>query len=85
MCKLTRDDFTSFMESEEILRPAEMESLKELLSAEQAAVQRRRMDLLQQMAELRPPRATKTIVYEWGESMEKLHQQLGEWVKDTYC
>ena len=78
VCKLTLNQFVSFMESSEVVSPPEMERQKELLAAEQAAVNRRREDLLQQMAGFRPPVTTKSAVYEWKENVEKLNQQLGE-------
>ena len=79
VCKLTLNQFVLFMESSEVVSPPEMERQKELLAAEQAAVNRRREDLLQQMAGFRPPVTTKSAVYEWKENVEKLNQQLGRY------
>ena len=79
ICKLTLNQFISFMESSEVVSPPELERQKELLSAEQAAVNRRREELLQQMAGFRPPVTTKSAVYEWKENVEKLNQQLGRY------
>ena len=77
ICKLTLNQFISFMESSEVVSPPELERQKTLLAAEQAAVNRRREELLQQMAGFRPPITTKSAVYEWKENVEKLNQQLG--------
>ena len=77
ICKLTLDNFITFMESSEVLSPLDLKRGKELLAAEQAAINRRRRELLQQMTSLRPPMATKSTVYEWKEHIEKLNQQLG--------
>ena len=76
ICKLTLDDFIAFMESGEVLSPPDLERQKELLAAEQAAINRRRGELLQQMVEFRPPAATKSAIYEWKENIESLNQQL---------
>ena len=78
VCKLTLNRFISFMESDEVVSPADLERQKDFLAAEQAAVNRRREELLQQMAGFRPPITTKSAVYEWKESVEKLNQQLGK-------
>ena len=77
ICKLTLNQFISFMESSEVVSPPELERQKELLATEQAAVNRRREELLQQMACFRPPITTKAAVYEWKENVEKLNKQLG--------
>ena len=80
ICKLTLNQFISFMESSEVVSPPELERQKALLAAEQAAVNRRREELLQQMAGFRPPITTKSVVYEWKENVEKLNQQLGMYI-----
>lgn len=80
ICKLTLNQFISFMESSEVVSPPELERQKKLLAAEQAAVNRRREDLLHQMARFRPPTTTKLAVYQWKENVEKLNQQLGIYV-----
>ena len=67
------------MESDIVRKPPEMEKLREFLAAEQGSLTRRREELLQQLSSMRPPKATKTAVYEWNESVTKLHKQLGEW------
>ena len=77
ICKLTLNQFISFMESSEVVSPPDLERQKEFLAAEQATVNRRREELLQQMAGFRPPVTTKSAVYEWKESVEKLNHQLG--------
>lgn len=77
ICKLTLSDFITFMESGDVVSPPDIERGKELLAAEQAAINRRRRELLQQMAAFRPPMATKSTVYEWKENIEKFNQQLG--------
>lgn len=77
ICKVTLNQFISFMESSEVVSPPELERQKELLATEQAAVNRRREDLLRQMAGFRPPITTKSAVYQWKENVEKLNQQLG--------
>ena len=79
ICKLTLNQFISFTESSEVVSPPELERQKELLAAEQATVNQRREDLLQQMAGFRPPITTKSAVYEWKENVEKLNQQLGRY------
>jgi hypothetical protein len=77
ICKLTLNQFISFMEGSEVVSPPELERQKELLAAEQVAVNRRRKELLKQMAGFRPPITTKSAVYEWKDNVERLNQQLG--------
>ena len=77
ICKLTLNQFISFVESSEVLTPPDLEKQKEFLAAEQTAVNRRREELLRQIAGFRPPVTSKSAVYEWKESMDKLNQQLG--------
>ena len=84
ICKLTLNQFISFMESSKVVSPPELERQKELLATEQAAVNRRREELLQQMAGFRPPITTKSAVYEWKENVEKLNQQLGTYNRAYY-
>ena len=60
-----------------MVSPPDLERQKEFLAAEQSAVNRRREELLQQMAGFRPPVTTKSAVYEWKESVEKLNHHLG--------
>ena len=81
ICKVTLNQFISFMESSEVVSPPELERQKELLATEQAAVNRRREDLLRQMAGFRPPITTKSAVYQWKENVEKLNQQLGRYTR----
>ena len=76
-CKTAVDRFIRFMESDEVLDPSDIRKQKDLLAAEQASVNRRRGELLQQMLGFRPPVATKAALYEWKENIESLNQQLG--------
>ena len=78
ICKLTLNNFVTFMESSDVVSPPDIERGKEFLAAEQATINRKRGELLQQMASFRPPMATKSTVYEWKEHIEKLNVQLGE-------
>ena len=84
ICKLTLNQFISFMDSSEVVSPPELERQRRLLAGEQAAVNRRREELLQQMAGFRPPITTKAAVYEWKEDVEKLNQQLGRYMHLTH-
>ena len=85
ICKLTLNRFVLFMESSDVVSPPELEREKELLAAEQAVVNGRREELLQQMAEFRPPTTTKSAIYEWKQDVEKLNHQLGMCTKDLQC
>ena len=69
------------MASDVVLCPPDLEKLRTFLAAEQAGLTRRREELLQKLACFRPPGASKLAMYEWNESIESLHQQLGEQLK----
>lgn len=84
ICKLTLNRFIAFIESGEVVTPPELERQKELLAAEQTAVNRRRRDLIQQVVGFRPPSGTKSAIYEWKENVEKLNQQLRK-LHDILC
>lgn len=71
------------MASDVILSPPDMEKLRTFLVAEQASLTKRREELLQKLGSLRPPGASKVAMYEWNESAEKLHQQLGRQIVST--
>ena len=68
------------MASDAVLSPPDLEKLRTFLVAEQASLTKRREELLQKLGSLRPPGASKVAMYEWNESAEKLHQQLGRQV-----
>ena len=67
------------MASDVVLSP-DLEKLRTFLVAEQASLTKRREELLPKLGSLRPPEASKVAMYEWNESAEKLHQQLGRQV-----
>ena len=67
---------SSYMTSDAVLSPPDLEKLRTFLVAEQASLTKRREELLQKLGSLRPPGASKVAMYEWNESAEKLHQQL---------
>ena len=71
------------MVSGAVLSPPDLEKLRTFLVAEQASLTKRREELLQKLGSLRPPGANKVAMYEWNESAEKLHQQLGRQVVST--
>ena len=66
-----------------VLSPPDLEKLRTFLVVEQGSLTKRREELLQKLGSLRPPRASKVAMYEWNESAEKLHQQLGRLVVST--
>jgi len=76
MCKTALDKFKSYMASDVVLCPPDLEKLRTFLAAEQASLTKRREELLQKLGDLRPPGASKLAMYEWSESVESLHQQL---------
>ena len=71
------------MASDAVLSHPDLEKLRTFLVAEQASLTKRREELLQKLGSLRPPGASKVAMYEWNESAEKLHQQLGMLVVST--
>ena len=73
---------SSYMASDVVLSP-DLEKLRTFLVAEQASLTKKREELLQKLGTLRPPGANKVAMYEWNESAEKLHQQLGRQVVST--
>ncbi len=62
---------------EDLVESPDLERLREWLGVEQGGVNRRREELLAQLAAMRPPQACKAAVYEWNENIMKLHKQLG--------
>ena len=68
---------SGYMESDAVHSPPDLEKLRGFLSAEQGRINRRREGLLQELASLRPPAATKVAMYEWMENVSSLHKQLG--------
>ncbi len=68
------------LQCEGLVESPDLKRLKEWLGVEQGGVNRRREELLGQLSSLRPPQASKSAMYEWNETVLKLHKQLGELV-----
>ncbi len=79
VCQATLNQFQAFLSSEPVSDPPGLQRVRESLVAEQKSIQRRRERILEQVATLVPPKATRTMVYEVKASADKLHQQLGVW------
>ena len=85
MCQSTLAQFQTFLSSETLTDPPKLRRVREQLAAEQRGVQRRREELLSQLSNLAPPKATKASVHELKASANKLHQQLGTCVYRCNC
>ncbi len=77
ICQATLNQFQAFLSSEPVSDPPGLQRVRESLVAQQRSIQIRREGILEQMATLVPPRATRTMVYEIKSSADKLHKQLG--------
>lgn len=69
--------FTQFMEDREITSPTEMNRLMEELTVEQKRAGIKRKELMDQVLELKPPKVSPALVYEWREASDKLYEDLG--------
>ncbi|KAL5484522.1 hypothetical protein EMCRGX_G021038 [Ephydatia muelleri] len=83
VCSDVTSKFRSYMESDAVRDPPELQKVKALLKAEQTAVTRQREELLNQFSAMKPPKATKLAIYEWNEKVLRLQHQL-EHVHNTY-
>ena len=73
----TLNSFKEFMEHRQIASPTEMDRLKEELTTEQKKAGERRKELIEWAMELKPPKVSPAMVYEWREEADKLYEDLG--------
>lgn len=78
VCNVQEQKFRDYMSSDSITDPENVKHLRTELHSKQEMINKYRQDLLHQLSVLKPPRATKSIVYEWKEKYLKLEKQLSE-------
>ncbi len=78
ICQFTLNQFQAFLSSDLITDLPDLQRVRESLIVEQRGIQQRREELLEQVASLVPPKATRTMLYQLKATADKLHQELGE-------
>ncbi|XP_015765794.1 PREDICTED: uncharacterized protein LOC107344618 [Acropora digitifera] len=77
-CNLAVNKFSDFMNSSLIKDPPELRQKFELFTAEQRSLNKKRLDLLESLRNMRPPNATKSAVYQWNTALMETCRQLEE-------
>ncbi|KAM7451254.1 hypothetical protein ABFA07_001297 [Porites harrisoni] len=75
-CREAIEKFNEFMNSSSVKDPSELKRKMELFTAEQSAVNKKRMELLESLRNMRPPNSTKSAVYQWNSALIDLNRQL---------
>ncbi|XP_062515784.1 coiled-coil domain-containing protein 180-like isoform X2 [Corticium candelabrum] len=76
-CELSQYMFVQYMNSSKIVNPPEVRRLMTLLTVEQAQLNKRRLELIDKMSVMKPPSATKTFVYDWHSSLQRVQKEFG--------
>lgn len=77
-CKEAVEKFSDFMNSSVIKDPPELRRKFDLFTAEQRTLNKKRLDLLESLRNMRPPNATKSAVYQWNTALAEVCRQLDE-------
>lgn len=65
------------MRGDAVQHPASVERAREWLASEQAEINHKRVELLEQFGSMRPPQASKSFVQDCHKEAELLNQRLG--------
>ncbi|KAK3581902.1 hypothetical protein CHS0354_024214 [Potamilus streckersoni] len=68
--------FKEFMQGEDIVNPSGVAKLLQVMTAEQRTQNQKRLELINQMREFKPPASTKTAIYNWNKNMQDLSQEI---------
>ncbi|KAL3871453.1 hypothetical protein ACJMK2_039450 [Sinanodonta woodiana] len=68
--------FKEFMQGEDIVNPPGIAKLLQIMTAEQRTQNQKRLELINQMREFKPPASTKTAIYNWNKNMQDLSQEI---------
>lgn len=77
-CQVAVEKFNEFMKSLSIKDPPELRRKMELFTAEQRTLNKKRLDLLESLRNMRPPNSTKSAVYQWNTALLDTCHQLEE-------
>lgn len=77
-CQVAVASFNEFMKSSSVKDPPELRRKFELFTVEQRALNKKRMDLLESLRNMRPPNSTKSAVYQWNTALIDVNRQLEE-------
>lgn len=74
--KLAIEHFSNFMQEEKIINPPGVTKVYNFMIAEQDVINKRRLDVVQQLCDLKPPASTKTAVYQWDKTIKNLTKEI---------
>lgn len=74
--KLAIEHFSNFMQEEKIINPPGVTKVYNFMIAEQDVINKRRLDVVQQLCDLKPPASTKTAVYQWDKTIQNLTKEI---------
>lgn len=77
-CQVAVEKFNEFMKSLSIKDPQELRRKMELFTTEQRTLNKKRLDLLESLRNMRPPNSTKSAVYQWNTALLDTCRQLDE-------
>ncbi|KAJ7372226.1 hypothetical protein OS493_019670 [Desmophyllum pertusum] len=75
-CQVAVEKFNEFMNSSPIKDPPELRRKMELFTAEQRTLNKKRLDFLESLRNMRPPNSTKSAVYQWNTVLTDICHQL---------
>nr|XP_022322526.1 coiled-coil domain-containing protein 180-like isoform X12 [Crassostrea virginica] len=74
--KLAIEHFSNFMHEEKIINPPGVTKVYNFMIAEHDVINRRRLDVIKQLCDLKPPASTKTAVYQWDKTLQNLTKEI---------
>ncbi|XP_056009695.1 coiled-coil domain-containing protein 180-like isoform X3 [Ostrea edulis] len=74
--ELAIEHFGNFMQEEKIVTPPGVTKVYNFLIAEQDVINKRRIDVVRQLCDLKPPASTKTAVYQWDKAIKSLTKEI---------
>ncbi|XP_078383943.1 coiled-coil domain-containing protein 180-like isoform X2 [Oculina patagonica] len=77
-CQVAIEKFNEYMKSSSVKEPPELRRKMELFTAEQRTLNKKRLDLLESLRNMRPPNSTKSAVYQWNTALTDMCHQLEE-------
>ncbi|XP_061169622.1 coiled-coil domain-containing protein 180-like isoform X3 [Saccostrea echinata] len=73
---LAIEHFSNFMQEEKIINPPGVTKVFNFMIAEQELINKRRLEVITQLCDLKPPASTKTAVYQWDKTIKNLTKEI---------
>lgn len=77
-CEVAIQTFDEFMQSPAIKDPPDLKRKMQFFTTEQQTLNKKRLDLLESLRNMRPPNSTKSAVYQWNTGLTDICRQLEE-------